>query len=290
MRSARWVLITIVVLAWPELKAGADETFAAGLASYQARHYQKARTLFVRCAAEGLDDVEVDFYLGRLALWFDEGNEALRHLERAARLAPNDARVQNALGDAYGLMAQNAGLLSKLGWAKKCRAAYERAVRLAPANTAFRWSLLGYNLVAPRIAGGGYDRALAQAEEIRRLDSAEGRSAFATIYLADKKTAAAFAQFDAVLALSPDDVIALYHVGRCAALSGEQLERGKAALQRCLELSLPEGEAQPTRACVHYRLSNILEQQGDATGAKAELEAAMHEHPDFRPAKIQLRN
>ena len=281
-----WLAPTLTVLGGTER---ADE-WETARALYEARQYRTARTSFEQLAAGRAPDAELDVYLGRLALWFDDEAAALTHLERAARLAPAAARIQNALGDAFGLAAQNADLLSKYSWAKKCRAAYERAVALEPGNPAYRWSLLGYYLVAPRIAGGGEQRALAQAEEIWRLDPMNGRIARATICLAEKRPDAAFAQFDEVLRQNPTDFIALYHVGRCAALSGEQLDRGLGALRRCLGLTPPVGDGLPAYANVHYRIANILEKKGEARGAKEEYAAALRANADFRPEKMALKN
>jgi tetratricopeptide (TPR) repeat protein len=206
------------------------------------------------------------------------------------RLAPDDARIHNALGDAFGLAVQNAPVLAKLGWARKCLAAYQRAVELAPGSAAFRWSLLGYYCVAPRIAGGGLEKAHRQADEIARLDPGSGRVARATLALAEERFEAAFAQFEDVLRKSPDDFLALYQIGRCAALSGLHLERGRAALQRCLELRPPEGDGQPTHAAVHYRLGNLHEKRGERDVAEVHYARARELHPDFRADKIALKN
>ncbi len=285
----RWML-----LLFSTAVAGASARSAGGLVRamdcYHTRRYSEARELFGELARERPADPEIDFYLGRLALWFDDEAAALAHLERAAGAAPHEARIQNALGDAYGLAAQNAPLLAKLGWARKCRAAYERAIALEPANPAFRWSLLGYFCVAPRLAGGGLEKARAEADEIARLDAAGGRIARATLALAEGRMAAAFAPFEAVLRENPDDFLALYHLGRCAALSGREIDRGIAALRRCLELRAPEGDGQPTAACVHHRLGNLLERKGDAAGARHHFGEARRLEPDFRPQKIVLRN
>lgn len=268
----------------------APDGFSAAIALYEACRYSEARTAFQRLAALQPESPELDFYLGRLALWFDDGPEARHYLERAAGCAPAEARIQNALGDAYGLAAQQANLLAKLGWARRCLAAYERAVELDPKNPAFRWSLVGYFCIAPSIAGGGRDKAFAQAAELRRLDPMAGRVAYATLYLAQGNPTAAFAQFDEVLRERPDDFLALYHVGRCAALSGQQLERGLQVLRRCLTLTPPAGEGMPTLAAVRHRLGNILEKMGDPAAAAAEYQAAERENPDFRPAKMALKN
>jgi tetratricopeptide (TPR) repeat protein len=289
----KWQVLALAIGLYPASRLGAEELsvgFSAARVLYEERRYAEARTLFGALGRDQPDSVELNFYLGRLALWFDDEVDALAHLEKAARLLPDDARVQNALGDACGLAAQKAGLLAKLGWARKCLNAYRRAAELAPAVPAYRWSLLGFYCVAPRIAGGGRDEAEAQAREIAKLDPMGGRVARATLFLAANKPTEAFAQFDEVLRETPDDFTALYHVGRCAALSGLQLDRGLAALERCLRLLPPHGEGMPTLANVHHRLGEILARRGDRSGAEVHAAAARRVHPDFRAEKDALRN
>jgi tetratricopeptide (TPR) repeat protein len=269
---------------------GEGDDFSKALKLYKSHRFSEARACFARFAVVRPNDVEIDFYLGRLAWWFDDDHEAVKHLERAAHNAPQDARVQNALGDAYGLEALDAGFFAKFGWAKKCLTAHELAVRIAPDNLECRWGLLGYYFLAPVIAGGGSAKAFAQAEAIRKLDPMAGRIAFATLYLSANKNGAAFAEFDGPKGRAPDDFLSLYHIGRCAALSGEQLERGAAALRRCLGFTPPEGDGMPTQASVHFRLGNILEKQGNKTAAEREYAEALREQPDFRSDKTALTN
>ena len=61
--------------------------------------------------------------------------------EKAVELAPTSSEYQLQLGDTYGFAAQQAGMLGKVGWAKKCRLAYEKAVGLDPKNLNARNSL-----------------------------------------------------------------------------------------------------------------------------------------------------
>ncbi len=289
----RWQILALALGLLPSGRMSAAELatdFTAARVCYEERRYSEARAIFLRLAADQPDSVEVNFYLGRLALWFDDDLAALAHLEKAARAAPGEARIQNALGDAFGLAAQKAGLWAKLGWARKCLAAYECAVRLEPGKPAHRWSLMGYYCVAPRLAGGGCEKAMVQAEEIGRLDPVGGRIALATVYLSMRRPAAAFAQFDDLLRADADDFIALYQIGRCAALSGEQLARGEAALERCLALAPPGGDGMPTLASTHHRLGNILEKLGDGAGAQRHYAAARQVLPDFRAEKELLKN
>ena len=270
-------------------RAASPAGFQDALALYNGAHYSEARAIFGQLAAGHPDDPVLNFYLGRLALWFDDDATGLACLEKAAWTLPRNARIQNALGDAYGMAAQKAPIYSKFGWAMKCKAAYERAVELEPRNPDYHWSLMGYFQLAPRIAGGGFDKAYAEAERIRALDPVGGRVAFATVCLADGKPERAFAPFDEVLRRTPDDFTALYNIGRCAAISGEQLDRGLASLKRCLRLPVPPGTGKPKIVNVHYRMGNILEKKGDRAGAAIEYGIARRIDPDFRPDKETLK-
>src|ERR1019366_5112550 len=120
---------------------------------------------------------------------------------------------------------------------------------------------------APGIAGGGSDKAAAEAAVIKKLDAARGRQAFAALYVADKKYDLAFAEFDEALKLSPDDYAALYQLGRLAAVSGQFLDRGLASLRRCLELTPPPNT--PGHAAAQWRIGNLLEKKSDPAGARA---------------------
>ncbi len=225
--------------------------------------------------------------LARVDMAKDDADAAVSASEKAAELAPANGDLQRQLGDTYGFAAQKAGMLGKIGWAKKCRLAYEKAVELDPKNLDARNSLLGFYQQAPGVMGGGMDKAYAQAEAIKQLDAARGRLAFATLYAADKKYDLAFAEFDAVLKNTPDDYAALYQVGKLAAVSGQSLDRGLASLRHCLELTPPPNT--PGHAAAHWRLGNILEKKNDPAGARAEYEAALKMDPKFTQAADSLK-
>jgi len=247
----------------------------------------EAQQAFEAIAATDPKCADAHFFLAQLALRRNDGPAAVAAAEKAVALAPDNADYQHTLGDAFGSSAQKASIFSQFGLAKKCLAAYQRAVALAPANVDFHQSLFDYYRNAPGIAGGGADKALAEATAIKQLDPQRGRSAFATLYVADKKYDQALAEFDEVLKTTPDDYAALYQVGRLAAISGQFLDRGFAALRRCLELT--PGRNDPNHANVHWRLGNLFEKRDDSAGARAAYEAALKLDPTFTRAADALK-
>ena len=216
----------------------------------------------------------------------EQDEAAVATLEKLAALAPANADYACSLGDAYGNRAQKASIFSASGWAKKCKAAYEHAVNLDPASIRAHQSLMLYCLQAPGFLGGGKDQAYAQAEAIKKIDPTQGRQAYATLYLQDKKYPEAFALFEEVLHDTPGNYMALYQVGRLAALTGEHLDRGITCLQHCLTLEAPSDAPEHSKA--QWRLGNLLEKKGDKTGARAAYEAALKLEPGFKNAKESL--
>ena len=249
----------------------------------------EAQNAFAALAATDPKNADVNFFLGQLANRRDEPEKAVTYFEQALAAEPNAGRHYHGLGDAYGRSAEKAGLLSKWGLAKKCLAAYERAVALEPTAVEFRFSLFEFYRQAPAIAGGGFDKALAQAAAIKQLDANRGRFAFATLYLGEKKYAEALAQFDEVLQTAPDDYPSLYQVGRLAAVTGQYLDRGLTSLRRCLELPVPNPANTPGHAAAHWRIGVILEKKKDLPGARAAYEAAVKLDPAFTPAADSLK-
>ena len=232
-------------------------------------------------------NVDALLHLGTHRVDAGQPEEALKYLEKAATLAPANAAVQDELGAAYGLSAQNAGLFSKYGLARKCQAAFEKAVQLDPANPSYRLNLITYDLQAPAMVGGGKDKALAQAQELRKFSPLEGHRALAQVYAADEKFGDALAEYRAALLLAPADYGSLYGIGRMAVLSGTATEEGIAALQRCLELPTPPDY--PSHAAAEWRLGLLHEHLRQPAQARADYEAALRDDPKLTQAADALK-
>ena len=250
---------------------------------FQQRQWAEAQALLEKVTTDEPTNAEAWNSLGQTFLARGDYEKAIPPLEKATQLQPAKGDYFLQLGNAYGMGAAKAGLLSKIGLAKKCKAAFDQAVELDPSNINAHWSVMEYCRQAPGFMGGGMDGAYAQAEAIKKLDPRRGRSAYASLYLADKKYPEAFALYDEVLREKPDDADALYNIGRLAALSGDQLDRGLAALRTLLTLS------GGNNARTQLRIGNILEKQGDLPGAKAAYEAALGLDPHLTAAAESLR-
>lgn len=236
------------------------------------------------------------------------------------KASPGDADALLWAGRAYGMKAMSASIFTKMSWAKKCRQAWERAVEIAPANVEARFELLRYYLMAPGIAGGGVDKARAQAVKLAEIDATrgyiaagtiadheekpkeaeaayrkamesdslgvQGPLAFATFLAGQKRWPEARAIFERRLAADPADALAVYQLGRLSLLSGEELEKGLALFDRFLALPAPKDG--PTHADARWRKGLLLEKLGRTSAAIAEYREALKTNPAHRGAKREL--
>jgi len=279
-------LLLLFLLALP-VYAAADARLDQIATLFKQREWARAQTLLEEFTAAEPQNAEAWLLLGQCQLARQNLDPAVTSLEKATALAPTDSDAFLALGNAYGAAAQKAGLFSKLGLARKSKAAFARAVELDPASINARWNLMEYCRQAPAIAGGGMEEAYTQAEEIRKINPDRGRVALASLYVGEKKMIEAFDLFDEALRAHPDDYATLYQLGRLCALTGQRLDQGIEVLRKCITLPIPEG--QPGRAPANWRLGQLLEKKGDHAAARQAYEAAVVDHPEFVPALEALR-
>jgi tetratricopeptide (TPR) repeat protein len=276
----------LALLASPFTAAvAADETVVRRLLA--ERQYAAAETGARALADAQPGDAQALALLGRVLIARQDGPGAVQAYERAVALAPGDSGLHLALGDAHLTGIDTAGLLAKPGMARRCLAAYHRAVELDPDNLAARLRLLRYFLEAPALFGGSRAKARAQAEEIGRRDAASGHLAFGLLHANGERTDEALAEFEQVVRLQPDHYLALFQIGRLAAISGRHVDRGIAALTRVLALAPPDGA--PGHAAAHWRLGLLHAHDGDLTAARASYEAALRLDPAFPPAVAALQ-
>jgi tetratricopeptide (TPR) repeat protein len=203
---------------------------------FEGGHYAEARAAFERVVAAEPQNAEALFDLGWTAFRQNQPAESAKLLEKATALDGTKSLYFRVLG-ACVAMIQRASFFAKAGWARKSLAAYDRAVALDPDDLDARAGRLNYYWHAPGIAGGSMDKARAEAEVIRKRDPVRGAQALADLNVAEKEYAEAFAVIDDLIAKHPDNKPAQYQLGRLAAITGQQLDRGVTALQDYLHYS-----------------------------------------------------
>ena len=219
---------------------------------------------------------------GRVAMRERKTNAAVKAFERAVQLNPTSSDYHLWLGYAYLRELNEVNFIRKASVGRKIGPQYDKAVELDSGNVAAAVARVDFYLEAPGIVGGSVDKAKAEAERLRKLSPY--RAAFARAKIAEKEKDWDLAQreYAALMAAHPDSATPHFYFGRSASLSGKELSRGEAALQRFLALL---GTREPeSRAVGHYRLGTIREKQGDRAGARSEYDSAVALNPRYEDA------
>ena len=272
--------------------------------------------------ARGSDASVAAFAQGCLLVADARWNDAAKAFERAVQADDRSSENHYWLGRTYGVQVLTASVLRQPALARRTRASLERAVELDPGNLDARAALMQYYLRAPGIVGGSVAKARQQVAEVRRRnayrggqlaatverreknwtaavqeyerliaqypDSAAPWSSLASAYGDQKRWDDAFRTIDRFLAAHPRELLAQYAIGRAAGESGQQLERGAAALRLYIAGATP-GPGEPTVATAHLRLGTVHERQGKKDLARAEYETALRLEPTLEAAREALK-
>lgn len=259
---------------------------------------------------------------GRVALARGDTDAAIEILEKAVAQSPASAEAYYALGSAYIGRVQAGGMFTAARYVSRIRDAFEKAVSLNPRSVEARFGLVQVYAGAPGVMGGSYEKALAQAEEIRAIDPVVGHQAYAFVYSQQKKVdlarkefadaireqpdsakahsffgqhlanfekdyPAAFAEFEAALKVDPDYMPAFYQLRHTAALARTNLVRGEEALKKYLAYTPKENE--PPLANAHSQLGAVYENQGKKAEARQCYQAALKLNPTLKQASEGLK-
>lgn len=125
--------------------------------------------------------------------------------QKAVREEPGSSVAHRLLGQAFGQKAIHSSVFSQIGLAKKCRAEFEKAAALDPADPEARVDLVTYYANAPGFLGGSLDKAREQVRILKGLDAARGALMNGYVLAKEKRTAEAEAEYRHAVALSPGD-------------------------------------------------------------------------------------
>jgi len=145
-----------------------------GIRLFNDKQWTTAQQFFESFTNKNPTDAVGAFYLGRTLLEQQQYERAVEWLEKATLLDSTNASYHLWLGRAYGYSAQRASILWQFPLARKVKLHFEKAVELDPDNIEARADLAEYYLKAPRILGGGKEKAETQAHEISARNLEEG--------------------------------------------------------------------------------------------------------------------
>lgn len=163
----------------------AAEVVNEGISAFNEGRYPSAEVYFLSKLKDPAYVNDSLIYLSKIDLQKGDSGTAVKHIDQALLIEPNNAEELLAAGDAYCGHAQKSSIFTALKLAKKCIAQYDAAVNLEPDNTAALMAAIKFHMDAPSIAGGSVKRGNELMERLARL-SPEDTNVY-KIYLLSKE-------------------------------------------------------------------------------------------------------
>lgn len=150
-------------------------------------HWNRARAMVEPRLRANASDAQATYLLGRIKLAGGDLDGALELAEKAVQIEGKNADYHFLLSSVLGRQAQEAGVFTRMGLARRFKREAELAAQLDPKHTDARWALMEFHMKAPGIIGGDRKKAYALAEEIGRIRLARGYLAQAEIARREKR-------------------------------------------------------------------------------------------------------
>jgi tetratricopeptide (TPR) repeat protein len=284
---------------------------------FESKKYEEAKSLLKPIDDDSKEYAAAQYYLGRISFDQKEYDDAQDFFEEATEADDKVADYFDWLGNTYGTIAGNANPLKQGMLAPKMKSAWEKAIALDPKMISARKSLIQYYTMAPSFMGGSFDKAKEVAQQIIKLNAAEGHRSLGNIYVQEKnfneaekeylemvkaepnsssvlasyysnqkQYDKAFTLFEEAVKKNPGDMSSIYQIGKTSALSGLKLDRGEECLKKYLAHKPKENE--PSHAGANMRLAQIYEKRGNKAEAKKLFETALKLDDKLKEAKEGL--
>lgn len=295
-------------------------TLAQMNAALQAGEADRALALAHSLPEGGTKDAEAQNLECRVRYTLQQWDAAASNCGQAVELDRENSNYHMWLGRTLGEKADRAPFFSAYSLGKQVRVEFEKAVQLDPHNSAALSDLGSYYKDAPRMMGGGLDKAEEVAERLDKLEPARAHQLRAEIAEGRKDFATAEKDFKEAIATSAHPasqwtVLGSFYERRqrwpemewairssAAAASrdktaGVALYDGAGVLIRAkrdpeLAAKMLEdylaGESKSEEApafVAHIRLARLKQQLGDLTGAERERAAAYALAHEYKPAQ-----
>jgi tetratricopeptide (TPR) repeat protein len=289
----------------------------------EARKNEAALPLLERALETDGSNPEAHHLMTKVLLRLQRHDEAKQHGERAVELNDSISDYYLWLARAYLAKAMESGVINAFRYARKGKSTYEKALACDSTNVEARLELSMYLIAAPGIVGGDRDEGKRQAQLVEQQDSLYGAYAWASVHereeQMDKAEAAlrraveldtsstyyaryalgyflerneqydkAAEVFKGILADKPDELNAVFQVGKICVLTESDLDEAEHCFKRYLEVEAPPNA--PSWAAAHWRLGMVYDIQGEPELALTELQKAVELAPHNKEFRKTLKD
>ncbi|WP_444994518.1 tetratricopeptide repeat protein [Aliikangiella sp. IMCC44359] len=250
--------------------------------AFNQEKYQLAEEGFASILKLSNNHLESLTYLARIKARNNKLDDAEELIEKAVKLAPNNAEVQHLSGKIYGEIAQEASVFTALGYAKDCLRGFTKAVELEPDNVDYRADLLSYHLNAPKLAGGDKNIALKQAKAIQQLDKKKGFIALLNTYTITQNEQALKRHIDNLPKSIAQDSDVIFNKGMSQQKSEQYIDAIQ-SFHQAIKYAGSQEEFRVAKYAAIYQIgrTSVLSKLQVSEGIKA-LRRYLHEAPSHR--------
>ena len=316
------VLLAVALAAGVARASSAESRMERARQLLEKRENDLAMDLLLEEIEEDRDNAEAHFLLTKVFLRKQEHDRAKEHAEKAVRLNDSVSTYHMWLARAYLAKATESGFINAFRYARKGKKSYERAVDLDSANVEARLELCMYLLAAPGLVGGDAGEGRRQAVIVESQDSLYGSYALANVSERDRDlegaetyleravsldtTSTFYARyaigyfyerngrldeaadvFRGILSEKPDEMIAVFQLGKICVITGSNLDEAEDCFKHYLEVETPPNA--PSRASAHWRLGMVYDLQGRPGPAVEEMRKAVELAPENREFRKSLK-
>lgn len=297
-----------------------DNAFAKAESYFHKEAYTKAKPLFESYLKRHPNDLKTLEYLGDIAGYAKDWNNAISNYEKLVEIAPNVANYHYKYGGVLGMKALEINKLSALGLIGDIKASFQKAAELDPKHIEVRWALVEFYVQLPSIIGGSEKKALQYANELAALSPVDGHLAQGYIAEYNNRPADAEAHYKNSVRVggsitcytklsehyqkndAPEKAWRTlenaqkkhkennrlhYQLGKIAGQYGIGLDHGIACLDRYIK-NHTAADGVP-KDWAYLRLAQIYKHKGDKTNATAWIEKALVKRPDFKEALAEKK-
>ncbi len=321
-RAVTWAAVSLGIAAGGLCAQIPAATLTQANDALEAGQADRVLALLAPLPTQGPGAADAQNLLCRVRLALKQWGTAATACQLAVELEGQNSSYHLWLGRALGEQAGRATFISAFMLGRRVLSEFQQAVQLDPRNAGALSDLGEFYREAPVIVGGGLDRADAMATQLDKVNPAKAYELRGNIAVSRKDYGTAERDYKQAIAVSPhpaeqwtrlahfyqsrqrwNDVDAAIHA--CFAAAGHDKDSGVGLYDgagilietnrdpglaaKMLEdylANCPKSEEAPA-FIAHVRLGLLMQQMGDAAGARQQFAAASAMASQYRPAQEQ---
>ncbi len=269
-RLGKVLIVGLCLVSWGVAAPGPEPVIQKAANYIEWGRLKEARSLLATAVAQPANagNAPLLAYYGHVLASFGDLRQSLKMTKRSVKLDPKCASCRLYLFESMAKRAKRMNEFHAMLQLPKMKKQLKTAEQLNPNLGDVQWGWIDLDLVLPRAAGGGTQKAIAHAQRLRQLDPVDGRLALASIYNKTGEPGQALAEFRAAARNHPQDPRGVFALGQ-ALFERRQYAAAAPYLARALEMNARSALYTAYRAADLVYLNHLEQARGVIGAARA---------------------